>query len=448
MEQGPSASARPTTLVAVPVDHTIGPPTALLDLLLAEPGVDEVLVIDDDANPTPVPGRVRVLRQPTPRGRAAAFTRAAAEAQASADAVILVLHDPDVALEPGELTRLIAAVAGGEVDAAAARPDPTTGVPPARVARTSERRRTGTTFGAHTSRVVALAPHVAARLELSAGDDDVGLELAGRLVAAGARVRELPVAWRRHPVPLPTRRALYATARFSPDRLRGDDPIRGREHVVPLDEQVAEGIVALVAPHLHGDILEIAAGGGTLTTRLTRFGRVTATEATERTAEPLRERVQANPLVDVVVADAETASALRPFDTVVAVDVLEHLPDDVAALRAFARAVAASDRGRVVLLVPAMTPSSPLDHTFDTRRYTRLTLGAALRAAGLRPLELRYVNAIGAVVGPALTGFGPRPAPRWSTRLYERAAGTWIRRIEARVPPPFGASLLCVAAPV
>jgi len=134
------------------------------------------------------------------------------------------------------------------------------------------------------------------------------------------------------------------------------------------------------------------------------------------------------------------------YSSVVACNVLEHVPDDVGALRAFAGLVRPG--GRVVLVVPAFPSAmSAFDRAIGhQRRYRRAGLHAALEAAGLQVERLHHVNSAGLlgwyVAVKALRG-RPRAGALLST--YDRGVVPWLRRLEARRPPPFGQSLLAVA---
>src|SRR5439155_1584785 len=93
----------------------------------------------------------------------------------------------------------------------------------------------------------------------------------------------------------------------------------------------------------------------------------------------------------------EDGLAAHRFDTVVCANVLEHVADDAASLRAM-RALLAPG-GRVVLIVPALhalygTIDAAIGHH---RRYTREEIDAKLHAAGLEVEHVSYFNLLGMV---------------------------------------------------
>lgn len=206
-------------------------------------------------------------------------------------------------------------------------------------------------------------------------------------------------------------------------------------------------LVDLAAPHLGDDPLEVGGGLGHYAADWAASGlvRFTTSEADPVRLAALRERFAGDPTVTVrelAVPVAEVAS----YSSVVAVNVLEHIPDDVAALRAFAGLV--RDGGAVVVLVPAF-PSAMSRFDRDIghlRRYRRASLRRAAEAAGLTVELLHHVN------GPGLVAWfltvkllRRRPGAGLLLTVYDRGVVPWLRRLEARRPPPFGQSLLLVA---
>jgi SAM-dependent methyltransferase len=152
-------------------------------------------------------------------------------------------------------------------------------------------------------------------------------------------------------------------------------------------------ILGELLPHVGPRVLEVGAGLGLVTEQLVDAGRtVTALEPDPS----LHSRIGARGAGATVLNATLASSGLEgPFDTVLYVNVLEHIEDDTAEL-AGARGLLAPG-GNVVIFVPAM-PS--LWGTMDAvsghfRRYRRRELATVVRAAGLRPQVVRNYDPVG-----------------------------------------------------
>jgi SAM-dependent methyltransferase len=207
----------------------------------------------------------------------------------------------------------------------------------------------------------------------------------------------------------------------------------------------ADWIVEMAQPHLGAEILEVGAGHGTLTQRLARHGKVTATDLSPRCVNALLEKYDGSPDVEVLHGDVETVVQGRVFDTAVLVNVLEHIPDDAGALRSLWGAL--RPRGTVVLFVPAF---EALYGEFDRlvghfRRYRRPQLAALLAHTGFDVVEARYVNCVGALAWWLMVRqLGRFPKSARSIGLYDRTVTPVVRWAEGFRAPPFGQSVLCV----
>ncbi|MDQ3977955.1 MAG: methyltransferase domain-containing protein [Actinomycetota bacterium] len=207
----------------------------------------------------------------------------------------------------------------------------------------------------------------------------------------------------------------------------------------------ADWIVALAAPYLGPQILELGAGHGTLTGRLARHGKVTATELSPRCVETLTQRYAGSPDIEILHGDIEAAVDARTYDSAVLVNVLEHIPDDVGALRTLHNALRPG--GTLVLFVPAF---EALYSEFDRmvghyRRYRRPDLMGRVRGAGFDVVDARYVNVLGGLAWWVIARqLGRFPSNVRTVRTYDRVVTPVVRRLETRFVPPFGQSLLCV----
>jgi SAM-dependent methyltransferase len=205
-------------------------------------------------------------------------------------------------------------------------------------------------------------------------------------------------------------------------------------------------LCSLGVPYFGDDVLEIGSGLGYYAAEWAAMGvRITASEADPDRLSHLHETFTG----DGRVAVRELAVPIEEegdYSTVVAYNVLEHIPDDVAALKAFRGLVRPG--GAVVLIVPAFPAAmSAFDRAIGhQRRYTRAGLSSVLGRAGLHTEQCRYVNAPGLLawyVGMRLLGGRPKEGPLLS--IWDKAVVPVERRIERYLRVPFGQSVFAVA---
>jgi SAM-dependent methyltransferase len=206
-------------------------------------------------------------------------------------------------------------------------------------------------------------------------------------------------------------------------------------------------ITSLILPHLGECPVELGSGLGYQTELLLGAGlrHVTVSEPTPEGVEALRDRFAGDARVDCCVIDFTDAPA-GDHSAAYAVNVLEHVVDDVAALAGAARLVRRA--GKVVVFVPAFPAAmSKFDRELGHhRRYTRTTLRTAVVAAGLEPEIVRYVNAPGLPVWYLwMRLLGRRPREGLALTVWDRLVVPVTRTVERRVEPPFGQSVLAVA---
>jgi 2-polyprenyl-3-methyl-5-hydroxy-6-metoxy-1,4-benzoquinol methylase len=146
------------------------------------------------------------------------------------------------------------------------------------------------------------------------------------------------------------------------------------------------------------------------------------------------------PLTDGARAELEA----EHVDTVVCLNVLEHIEDDRGTLRDFASVLV--PEGRLVLLVPSHKAlyGSLDEHLRHFRRYDRDELEQLVREAGFEIDHMRFINRPG-VLGWYLNSrvLKRRVLPRGQLSAFK-----WlmpILRLEERRPPSFGMSLLVLA---
>jgi len=246
---------------------------------------------------------------------------------------------------------------------------------------------------------------------------------------------------------------LGPASRRAPDAPGALQPIEGDAtiHALGLEDLASARryrryLYELFAPYFGSRVLEVEAGLGDFSSQLADRERLVLTEMDPVCLRALEERYGRRPGVEIVEAHPASLKIEPPVDTVVALNVVSRMKDDVAVLRSLARTV--EPRGTVLLLVPGFPQ---LAGAFDqalgqTRRYTPESLSQAVTAAGLVPEVIRPVNLLGGIAWWAAIRMArqARPTPTL-VMLYDRLMVPAERAIERRIQPPFGQSILCVA---
>lgn len=198
-------------------------------------------------------------------------------------------------------------------------------------------------------------------------------------------------------------------------------------------------------------ILEIGCGTGHNLPMLAKFGEVDAIEiddaaraiASERLGKP----VGAAPLPEL------TGVERGAYDMVAVLDVVEHIDDDVAALKAMSECL--TPGGCILIAVPAhqwmWSAHDVVNH--HKRRYSKATLDAAITKAGLKHNGLSWFNsllfpaAVAARLAGRLTGkddSDDSPPPGPINGLFEKIFRV-ERHLVGRVPLTPGLSILTLA---
>jgi hypothetical protein len=176
---------------------------------------------------------------------------------------------------------------------------------------------------------------------------------------------------------------------------------------------------------------------------------VVASDSEPTSVEILRTKFADHPRVRVRLYDVseppdDSMQALR-LDTVVSLNVLEHIEDDLAALSNMHQLL--NGQGNLIVIVPAHqwlygTMDSSIGHY---RRYTKVSLARKLENAGLTVETQFYLNAVGAL-GWLVNGrllrqeVPPTGQLAWFNQLVPL-----LRGVEQRIRPPFGISLVSVS---
>ena len=212
-------------------------------------------------------------------------------------------------------------------------------------------------------------------------------------------------------------------------------------------------VFGLVRPQLGTQVLEVGCGIGTMSRQILETNqalRLVCIEPNANCARRASEELNGQPRVAIRKVHLEecvrTDLQAERFDTIVCVNVLEHIADDVQALTLF-REVVASTNGKVLIFVPAVQRIyGPHDAALGHhRRYSRRSLTAAFTAAGLVTESIRYTNPIG-LLGWMYNLYvsGNTEHTSGQVRLFDRLVAPWALPLERVVTPPIGLSLFAV----
>jgi SAM-dependent methyltransferase len=207
-------------------------------------------------------------------------------------------------------------------------------------------------------------------------------------------------------------------------------------------------------PRPSDTLLDCGAGTGLFAQEMEQRCRVLVLDDHEESLRLLRARFKPEQILSL--SGDQVPLPDRSLEYVTALDVLEHVPDDAAVVRGFARLL--KPGGLAVVTVPAgMALWSDWDvalHHF--RRYDHARLRALFGAADWEIVHVNYTNVL---IFPAawmvrkLRGSAgsrqqgaqrveDRMPPRWLNALLR---ASFVRMAHWRVPFPFGVSLVLVA---
>jgi SAM-dependent methyltransferase len=200
-------------------------------------------------------------------------------------------------------------------------------------------------------------------------------------------------------------------------------------------------------------ILEIGCGTGHNLPMLARFGDVDAIEIDAAARGIASERL--GKAVGDAPLPALTGVPRGAYDLIAVLDVVEHIEDDVAALRAMAECLRSG--GKILIAVPAhqwmWSAHDVVNH--HHRRYSKTTLDAAIRKAGLNHNGLRWFNSLlfplaaASRIAGRMTGkddSDDSPPPKPVNALFERIFRL-ERHLLGRVPLTPGVSIVTLASP-
>src|ERR1700719_3472323 len=234
-------------------------------------------------------------------------------------------------------------------------------------------------------------------------------EISIKLAKRGARIFEVPIRYAGRTYQEGKKigwkdglAAVKAIIRFGiSDYIYAEDmygsQILGRLNRAP---RFTKWMADVIRPYVGEKVLEIGAGTGNLTAQLIPRLLYWATDINPLYLMYLENVGRNRPYMRVGFTDAEKAESYpkdQKFDTVICLNVVEHLADDRGALLNIRSVLDAG--GRAIILVPC---GPGLYGTLDEvlghhRRYTRQTLGDLVKKAGFELGQMLEFNRVGVI---------------------------------------------------
>ena len=424
-----------TLSVLVPVyneQYLVGNSLERLTLLGESPLLERVkIIVVDDGSSDQTPAALEAFRlsvSATPnaklewlflrheknQGKAAAIHTALAQA----DTELTVIHDADLEYHPQDLLKMVKVFVEEQADA----------VFGSRFLASEYRR---VLFFRHEigNRLLTLFSNLLSDLNLSDMETcykmvrtpllksiplvgrgfEIEPEITIKLAKRGARIFEVPIRYSGRTYQEGKKigwkdgvRAILAILRFaSSDHIYADDQygsqILGRLNRAP---RFTKWMADTIRPYVGNRVLEIGAGVGNLTLQFIPRTLYWASDVNPLYLTCLQNLSQNRPYLRVGFTDGERSDSYpqeEKFDTVICLNVVEHLADDAGALKNIRDAL--DEGGRAIILVPC---GPRLFGTLDEvlghhRRYTRSQLKDLAERAGLHLQALIPFNRVGVI---------------------------------------------------
>ena len=234
---------------------------------------------------------------------------------------------------------------------------------------------------------------------------------------------------------------------------------REQEHLAALQamrvlESYYRWTYRLMKRHIGRRILDAGCGVGNLTALAAGSAEyVLAADLSPENIRVMHERFAQQSHVEPIQLDLDTDFGHlrdRRFDTIVCLDVLEHVDDDIGLLRRFRQVI--QPGGHLLIKVPALPwLFGSIDEASDhRRRYRRRELWDKAQFAGWQPIKTRYMNIAGVLpywlksrVFKKKANFSRTFKP-WQLRLI-RALVPALRTLDLFTGPFVGQSAILIA---
>jgi glycosyltransferase involved in cell wall biosynthesis len=241
-------------------------------------------------------------------------------------------------------------------------------------------------------------------IPLESSTFDVEPELAIKLAKRGARIFEVPISYSGRTYREGKKigwkdgvRALWAILRYGASSRIYTEDAQGGEILERLNRapRFTRWMSDVIRPYVGDRVLEIGAGIGNMSVHLMPRSIYWATDVNPYYLNYLGTLRPTRPYMHVGHTDAmqvESFPKEQNFDTAVCLNVIEHVPDDVSALRNIRETL--TDGGTAIVLVPNRPELyGSLDEALGhCRRYTEEQLAGVAQQAGFIVEEILKFN--------------------------------------------------------
>ena len=196
---------------------------------------------------------------------------------------------------------------------------------------------------------------------------------------------------------------------------------------------------------LNGEILEIGCGIGNFTKSLTDYGQVWAIDIDNYNLTKTKRIIKRDKVGFGDIEKGEFFFNKKKFDTIVCINVLEHIEDDIKAVKNLYQLL--KPKGVLILLVPSHpTLYGQIDRSIGHfRRYSKNILNEILKKVGFKIIKSRRLNFLGSI-GWFIAGkiLKESKIKKDQVKIFNLFAPL-VLKLEDLFEPPIGTSILTIA---